>query len=67
MNNMQEAFTVNDVERNIPQINLALEDRQEDHQSTMLEVEGRVLVIGVSILSDYGENLSYIAPQVNEK
>ena len=33
----------------------------------MLEVEGRVLDIGVSILIDYGENLSYIAPEVVEK
>ena len=67
VNNLQEASTVNDVVRNIPRINVTLEDRQENHQYTMLEVEGKILDIDVSILIDYGASLSYIGPQIVEK
>ena len=52
---------------NIPIVNVSLEYRQADHQSTMLEVEGKVLNIHVSILIDSGSSLSYIAPKVVEK
>ena len=64
---MQEAYIVNDIARNIPIVNVSLEYRQVDHQSTMLEVEGKVLNIHVSILIDSGSSLSYIAPKVVEK
>ena len=40
---LQEASTVNDIAINIPRINDALEDWQADHQSTMLEEEGKIL------------------------
>ena len=52
---------------NIPIVNVSLEYRQADHQSTMLEVEGKILNIHVSILIDSGSILSYIAPKVVEK
>ena len=58
---------MNDIARNIPIVNVSLEYRQVDHQSTMLEVEGKVLNIHVSILIDSGSSLSYIAPKVVEK
>jgi len=58
---------VNDIARNIPIVNVSLEYRHVDHQSTMLEVEGKVLNIHVSILIDSGSSLSYIAPKVVEK
>ena len=58
---------MNDIARNIPIINVALEYRQADHQSTLLEVEGKVLNIHVSILIDSGSSLSYIAPKVVKK
>ena len=64
---LQEASTVNDLARNIPRINAALEDRQPDHQSTMLEVEGKILNTSVSIIIDLGAILSYIAPKIVEK
>ena len=57
---------VNDVARDIPQINVFLEYRQGYHQFTMLEVEGNILDICISILIDSGASLSYIAPQVVE-
>ena len=41
INMVHEASTVNEIARNIPRINATLEDRHADHQSTMLEVEGK--------------------------
>ena len=38
--NIQEAEIVGQVAREIPRIYAALEDRQADHQSTMVEVAG---------------------------
>ena len=64
---LQEASTMNDIARNIPIVNVSLEYRQVDHQSTMLEVEGKVLNIHVSILLNSGSSLSYIASKVVEK
>ena len=58
---------VNDVAKNIPIINVALEDRKVDHRSTMLEVEGKILNTSISVLIDSRASLSYIAPRVLEK
>ena len=58
---------MNDIAKNIPLVNVSLEYQQVDHQSTMLEVEGKVLNIHVSILIDSGSSLSYIASKVVEK
>ena len=67
INMLEEASMVNDVARNIPIINATLEDRKADHQSTMLEVEGKILNTTVSILIDSGSSLSYITPIIVEK
>ena len=58
---------MNDIARNIPIVNVSLEYRKVNHQSTMLEVEGKVLKIHVSILIYSWSILSYIAPKVVEK
>ena len=42
----------------------ALEDRQADHQSTMVEVVGKIVEQPVSILIDPGSTHSYITPRV---
>ena len=52
INMVNEASTVIDMARNIPRINVALEDRQADHQSTMLEVEGKISSTSISIVID---------------
>ena len=44
-----------------------MEDRKSDHQSTMLEVEGKILNTHVSIIIDLGYSLCYITPRVFEK
>ena len=41
--NIQEAETVGQVSRVVPRIYAALEDHQEDHQSTVVEVAGKIV------------------------
>jgi hypothetical protein len=65
--NMQEATTVNDVARSVPQIYAALDNNQVDHQASMVEIEGMIFNHLVSVLIDPGSNLSYIAPRVVDK
>ena len=64
--NIQEAETVGQVARVIPRIYAALEDHQEDHQSTVVEVAGKIVEQSVSILIDPGSTHSYITPRVAE-
>jgi hypothetical protein len=65
--NVQEATTVNDVARSVPQIYAALDNNQADHQASVVEIEGRISNHLVSVLIDPGSNLSYIAPKVVDK
>ena len=41
-----------------------LEDRQTDHQSTVVEVAGKIVEQSISILIDPGSTHSYITPRV---
>ena len=54
------------VARTIPRIYDALEDCQADHQSTMVEVEGKIVEQYVSILIEPGSTHSYITPRIVE-
>ena len=54
------------VVRTIPRIYAALEDHQEDHQSTMVEVEGKIAKQFVSNLNDPRSTHSYITPKIVE-
>jgi hypothetical protein len=65
--NIQEATIVNDVARSLPKICVALDNRQVDHQASMVEMEGAIANHPVSILIDRGSNLSYVSPQTVEK
>jgi hypothetical protein len=62
--NIQEATTVNDVARSVPQIYAALDNNQADHQASVVEIEGMIFNHLVSVLIDPGSNLSYIAPKL---
>ena len=64
--NIQEAETVGQVARAVPRIYVALEDYQVDHQSTMVEVAGKIIEQSVSILIDPSSTHSYISPTVVE-
>ena len=54
------------VARVIPRIYAVLEDRHVDHQSTVVEVAGKIVEQSVSILIDPGSTHSYITPRVVE-
>ena len=64
--NIQEAETVGQVARAFPRIYAALEDRQADHQSAVVEVAGNIVEQSVSILIDPSSTQSYITPRVEE-
>ena len=63
----REATTVNDIARNIPTISAALENQQEKHQATMVEMGGKISDQSVTVLIDSGASLSYISPKIVEK
>ena len=60
--NIQEEDTVENATRGMPRIYAALDHRQEDHQSNMIEVEGMIHNQSISILIDSGASHSYIDP-----
>ena len=60
--NILEEETVGQEARVVPRIYAALEDRQVDHQSTVVEVAGKIVEQSVSIFIDPGSTHSYITP-----
>ena len=60
-------MTVGDLARTMPRINAALENKQADYQTSMVEVEGKINQTPISILVDLGASLSYISPNLVEK
>jgi hypothetical protein len=52
--------------KTIPKIYVALEDRQADHQASVVEVDGKIAKKAISILIDLGSSHSYIAPKIVE-
>eukprot|EP00253_Pinus_taeda_P001671 PITA_01671 len=67
LSQIHEASTVGEVGRSVPRINAALEDRQAEYQPTMVEFEGNISDLTVSILIDPGATLSYVSPKVVER
>jgi len=57
---------VGDVGRSLPRINVSLEDCQAEYQPTMVEFEGKIVDLTVTVLIDPGATLSYINPKVVE-
>jgi predicted aspartyl protease len=64
MHNIQEATIVEDMGRNIPRIYAVLEDHEAEHQSHMIEMEGKIINHLVSILIDSGAIHSYIYSKI---
>ena len=64
---IQEEEIVGDVANEMPRINAALENRQDYHQTSMVEVQGMIQNHYVSILIDPGASLSYVSPSIVEK
>ena len=61
---IQEETTVGDVENEMPIINAALENRQADHKTSMVEIESMVQNKPIPILIDPGASLSYVSPSI---
>jgi hypothetical protein len=55
------------VARSLPQFYATFDNRQDDHQASVVEMEGMIANHPVSILIDVGSNLSYVSPQTVEK
>jgi hypothetical protein len=64
LHNIQEYTLVEDMGRNIPRIYASLQDRQEEYQSNMIKVEGKIINQLVSILIDSGKIYCYIDPKL---
>ena len=54
---------VEDIART-PHIYASLDGQQEDHQDTMVEIEGKILKNSISILIDLGAFRSYVSPKI---
>eukprot|EP00253_Pinus_taeda_P011376 PITA_11376 len=67
LSQIHEASTVGEVGRSIPRINAALEDRQAEYQPTMVEIEGKISNLIISVLIDPGATLSYVSPKIVER
>jgi hypothetical protein len=65
--NIQEATKVNDVVRSMPQIYALVDNKQVEHEASVVEMEGMTANHLVSILIDPSSNLSYVSPQTIDK
>jgi hypothetical protein len=54
---VQEDTIINDVARSMPRIYAAMDNKQDDHQASVVEMEGMIANHLVSILIDPGSNL----------
>ena len=50
--------------KSIPRICVALENRQSNRQTSMVEIEGMIKNQPISVLIDPGTSLSYISPRL---
>eukprot|EP00253_Pinus_taeda_P011096 PITA_11096 len=67
LSQIHEASTVGEVGRSIPRINAALDDRQAEYQPTMVEFEGKISDLTITVLIDPGATLSYVSPKIVER
>ena len=61
---IQEEATVGDVENEMPRINVPLENRQADHQTSMVKIEDMIQNKHISILIEPCASLSYVSPSI---
>ena len=58
---------VGDVGHSIPRIYAVVDNKQADHQASIIEMDGKICDQFISILIDLGSNDSYINPQLVDK
>jgi hypothetical protein len=66
VHNVQQDDTVEDMGRNVPRIYAALDNKQVEFQSHMIEVEGKINDQPIAILIDSGASHSYLDPKMVE-
>jgi hypothetical protein len=66
VHNVHQAEIVENMGRNVPRIYAALDNKQAEYQSHMIEVEGMINNQTISILIDSGSSYSYIDPKMVE-
>jgi hypothetical protein len=66
VHNVQQVDTVEDMGRSMPRIYAALDNKQAEFQSHMIEVEGKINDQPIAILIDSGASHSYIDPNIVE-
>jgi hypothetical protein len=64
VHNLQEASTMGDLGRSLHRINATIDGRQANHQSSVVDIRGKIHDTRISILIDPGATLSYITPNV---
>ena len=67
LHNIQEPSNVGDVGGSVQRMYVALDGRQADHQSRMIEVTCNISNKTITILIDTSANNSYISPNLIEK
>jgi hypothetical protein len=55
------------VARSMPHLYASMDNRKDDYQASIVEMEGMISNHPVSILIDPGSNLIYVSPQTIEK
>ena len=63
---IEEVLIVRDMARTMPLISASLENRQADHKTSMVDIEGMIKIQPISIFIDLGASLSYISPRIVE-
>jgi len=61
---VQEAQTIGDVGQSIPHIYATMENEQEKHQESIIEMDCKLCDQFISILIDHGSNYSYVSPDL---
>ena len=64
LHSIKQEETIEDMGKSMPRIYAAMDNRQEDHQPHMIEVEGKINNQPIAILIDSGASHSYIDPVV---
>ena len=67
IHDVQEETKVGDLARGMPKINATLKNKQDEYQTSMVEVEGMLNHKPISILIDPRDTLSYVSPSLVQK
>ena len=66
LHNLEATVTVEDMGRETPQVYVALDNHQGDHQLTIVEVEVKISMQSIYVLIDLGSTHSYVSPKLVE-